>query len=917
MVNTSAILEQTNEELNSTKEVEDVSIDIASNASLGSELDPESDILAPIQAQIKEQLIKELGEVSISFEENKNETIILNKRKEESGVQLYNAQQHLAKLQEDLEKTQDQYTSLQQLHEDKQARYEELKNEYLQTSEKVNALNTKLKSYQTERDKLNSTMMTLNQYNKDTLSAIQIEQKAAYKTESDISKLESDLHRQDLLIVSLTDQIEAFKDTIAETQEQIVTQQKERGRAQEVIKESQAEIQAISSNKKELLQQWQSSLRGLEKREEALCAAREALDALDEEIVATTKELQGYKHSVSAILKQNEVLHSSLSKLSCEVEVKERQVEALVEKRDSATLEYNEKKSILDDAINENKAMELEIKQQLEELKKLQTKEIKIKEKIQEQEKHRLNVLAEQSNNKKHVQSILKEIEKKQSQIATKESLLVQLEHDITSVRVEILQSEDTYQKLETTLNELNIRIKQKEETIAQLETRNRNKNEEIETKQKQLSFLNNKYHQILVKKGLSDEVLNTKSGKIVNMDHTGELEATVNNLAKQITQKQNENMFLQREWVKRQQEIINMQSGNIAAEAELAEHQAHQTILKQKRNQLENATRGLETEINSANKQSELLYKLMQQVGSKMHAQKNQMEEVESNQFIVEKEMLNKIKEAKEEAMEMELKIQELRQKKRDVLNEILKYEQEIMGWEKKLKIAKEIEETIDPTIGKSEIENMKKEIYVMEQRLAILEQEQKSKIEGMKKIINHRAILQSKSNTVHNSIKHKQTTRSTITDTVANVPCSKYTRRMVVKASQKLALELTRKKEEARAKEEQIKSCLASTDRITKRIHEIKQEINQLGQDSHAISEDLQQVQFQAKHLSHIQEDKKNIIDMIQTHSTEAMAALVQNLDVNKIEKQKERMLCYLTELTELYPEEKGKINELISLL
>ena len=147
--------------------------------------------------------------------------------------------------------------------------------------------------------------------------------------------------------------------------------------------------------------------------------------------------------------------------------------------------------------------------------------------------------------------------------------------------------------------------------------------------------------------------------------------------------------------------------------------------------------------------------------------------------------------------------------------MNDILDAERNVMFWEKKIQIAKETELALDPMVGKEEINRMKREIYIMEQRLHNLKKEQKRKVEDMEKQVDHRDVLRTKGQAVQASTGsgQRQKTKATLQ-----------------KENQRLVSELKAKKGEAQKRDQQIKDCLANTEKTALEIEQVVAEISDL---------------------------------------------------------------------------------------
>eukprot|EP00759_Apiculatamorpha_spiralis_P027819 PhF_6_TR30532/c1_g1_i1/m.44785 len=109
-----------------------------------SDIDPESDVLAPVQRRIEAHLRKHLEDLTLRLHETTNECTRLSQKREDVGVELYSVQQHLAKLQETLEAGHDNLVALQRLREDKEKERDTLLTQYDDSKNKIEDLRKKI-----------------------------------------------------------------------------------------------------------------------------------------------------------------------------------------------------------------------------------------------------------------------------------------------------------------------------------------------------------------------------------------------------------------------------------------------------------------------------------------------------------------------------------------------------------------------------------------------------------------------------------------------------------------------------------------------------------------------------------------------------------------------------------------------------
>jgi len=109
------------------------------------------------------------------------------------------------------------------------------------------------------------------------------------------------------------------------------------------------------------------------------------------------------------------------------------------------------------------------------------------------------------------------------------------------------------------------------------------------------------------------------------------------------------------------------------------------------------------------------------------------------SNQMM-ETEFVQKLKEIEAKCLDMERSIERVREEKGDMSQEILEAERQVLLWERKITLEKEMQEALDPNVGQADSAAMKKEIHRMELRLDQLKRRQEQMIVEMERAIHKR---------------------------------------------------------------------------------------------------------------------------------------------------------------------------------
>ena len=116
------------------------------------------------------------------------------------------------------------------------------------------------------------------------------------------------------------------------------------------------------------------------------------------------------------------------------------------------------------------------------------------------------------------------------------------------------------------------------------------------------------------------------------------------------------------------------------------------------------------------------------------------------NDNFNIENEFKQKLKELENESIKLESQISTLKEEKADILAEIVEAERQILLWERKIQLEREMQDALDPNIGQTEIVAMKKEIHRMELRYEQLRKKQEEMIKDMERAVFKREVIQLK---------------------------------------------------------------------------------------------------------------------------------------------------------------------------
>ena len=242
-----------------------------------------------------------------------------------------------------------------------------------------------------------------------------------------------------------------------------------------------------------------------------------------------------------------------------------------------------------------------------------------------------------------------------------------------------------------------------------------RQRNDEIEKKTRTVDLLNRKLEKILF----------SADGET----NLGPLEATIANLSHEITRKGVESKDLQRLWINLQTELVTKQISNGTLSEAHARLTSDYSILFQKKVRLE-LELGRETkEVRSAldlpfactrpsaiqwlpliqmkdiDRTMASLNQDMQRLNSLISKNTELSVLLEDETFNLESSILAELRELETVAVKLEGSIDSAAAAKKNTIADILETERQIMLWDRKIQLEKEMQEMLDPTVGQVRI--------------------------------------------------------------------------------------------------------------------------------------------------------------------------------------------------------------------
>ncbi|RXM36442.1 Coiled-coil domain-containing protein 40 [Acipenser ruthenus] len=603
-----------------------------------------------------------------------------------------------------------------------------------------------LKNHLTRQlEKLNLNLREEN-VNEDVRSDISLMKHATQKAETEKAQVEDQKMKQDLFVDRLTKEVDKLREMIAIYEVQTVAQAEETKAAKEALSEAHMEIEAIAIEKKQLFQQWNSSLIGMRRRDEAYTAMQEALRQSKQLVQSLDTEIEGYKKSITKEEEQNEQLTVILNRAEYDANMSKKLISQCLARQEALKAEYSTYTRTLNETEKALIRVNMDHAKKFSELTLLRTlieKECATKLELGDKILHKMQ---EQMTLDKSAKYARRQTEKLASRKRALELQLTKLENDLGQVALETNNSNIRLSSLQKTLATLDEEMHHKHELISRSESEIAKCCRVIERKQSTINLYNKKIDNIHAKTG---------------GEELGPLAIQIKNLSKEIEQQSSEISSMQQYWLRQQNELVFLTKEREEQAVSVETLKKHLTILQQKKVRTENEIQQEMNEQKDIERHMKNLSNDMLKLNMILSKNNSLKEALQQGNSLMETEFVHKLKEAERESIEMQMKLERLQEEKERLLNSLVEAERQIMLWEKKTQLGKETRDAVDSDIGKGEMRSMRAEIHRMEVRYGQLMKQQEKLIREMEAVVARRETIVTRGE-AQNKMEKKQPTHS-----------------------------------------------------------------------------------------------------------------------------------------------------------
>ncbi|XP_074553848.1 coiled-coil domain-containing protein 40 [Halichoeres trimaculatus] len=691
-------------------------------------LGPEHPLVRRQQVALSSQLRKQLERIDLDLREKHPVEKAAENHRGELYVELYKIQAQFSRLRNKLEDRHHTKAQAEAKHRQTQDEVEVTKGQYSGGSRQNSDAKAKVSKLQTGLDNLMLNLIFTKGVSEDLHSQVRAMENARRKVGDEKRQAEEQKLKQDLYVERLTKDMERLTQQIAMYEAQTSAQAEETQAAKDGLSEAEMEMESLAMAHRQLLQQWNSSLNGMRRRDEAFSAMLEAMRAVTHQRILLDREIEGYKRFVSEEQEQNERLTIQLKWSQMDGSTSKKQISQKQTQKEAQHAHYTtclhtlrETGRTLAALSKESSTYQLEANDQRKQLEKESAVRLELEDMIM------TNMQQELTHNKaaKYSQRLTSKMDTRKREMI---SQLLQLENSRVSVELEGSEVSQHLDGLALIQEALDEEIAKNNKLTTITEAKISSFVQLIGQKEDTVALYHKKIHQIAASTGHED--LSPMQIKIWEL--MARIEEVEGNINSSEVLRMTRMGILKRLTNERETNRMNM-----------LKIQIEYTGMLQKRVCLEGQEETEHRDETELEKDEKVLRTDLLKLNTLLGKRRQLSVALEQENALVETDFLHRLKEAEQDSIEMQMKQEKILKEKEGLLNTQLEAQRQIFLWEKKILLVKETRSVVDTEVGQGDIQMMKAEIHRMEVRLNQLMKQQEQLLRESEATVERRETI------------------------------------------------------------------------------------------------------------------------------------------------------------------------------
>lgn len=309
-----------------------------SNAAIA--LEDRNPMMDRVHSALKTQLKNTRDRVKKEYLGQQEDLRNVKKRREDCGVELYGMQQQLARLQTNLDSVDANYRELGKKRKKDDKFNNELLNAYSDKNNKLDENRKHQRTSKAELEELVEIVRHAKKFNQEMKNEVAVSKRTASKADETVKGLQNEKSNQDFYIDGLNEKFKDLEGDVNLSNEQLSLQKSRTEGATKMLHETGAELEVLAIDKRQLVQQWNSSIIALARRDQALAAAAKTLKKAKDATKDHKSELFGLKREIATVRIDKENMVLTCNRFDNEGKFFDEEIEKIQVKQESTAKHF-------------------------------------------------------------------------------------------------------------------------------------------------------------------------------------------------------------------------------------------------------------------------------------------------------------------------------------------------------------------------------------------------------------------------------------------------------------------------------------------------------------------------------------------------------------------------------------------------
>eukprot|EP00984_Skeletonema_dohrnii_P025792 scaffold14978_cov106-Skeletonema_dohrnii-CCMP3373.AAC.2 len=663
------------------------------------------DPLERVRLTLREQLIETRDRIKLELLEQEEALKKSKREREDADVKLDGMQRQLSRLQTNLQTMDQRYEEVFQKRVECQHDAVEIKQLYAKKVQKDADLSKEASIGQNELDSILLKIRQAKQYNDEMKSEVAATRTMAKKKKEDLKAQAKQKLSQDTYIDGLNAEVTRLEDDIALTEAQLLAQKEQSADANKMIRDTNSALENLAAEQKRLVQQWNSSVNALGRRDQALAAATKELKLVQDSIRELEGENLRLQRDIQTQHESNEATKVSMNRLNDEIVATEQSIQNV----DTNVEDLEGDFKSLQEKLKNTKQQEKELESAVSKLEsEISTANKRCERLIRERhaiEEKISTTRHEQTSISKAARNLINEEKSLLAKIHDKELEIATILNDIARLDIEKLNTQSHNSQLQKRLEDELSALHGAEAKINMHEGEMKRCNNEIEKKTNRVALLNREYSRKL-EACEEDEPL-------------GPLESTIKSLSNEIELVNSEIQDLQQQLTTHQSKLVQQISNTTSIQEQDEESSKRLSILRQKLLRLTQEIHSNESSVKSFETSMRGLHTDITRLNDLIEQNNRLKDDHTSRIAVLQMESERELAELDEQRKKLEDQIIKLTSNKKKMQDEISTIEEQIQDLTRKAQLEKETQNKLHTCKDAIDAKGMEKEIQRMKHRL------------------------------------------------------------------------------------------------------------------------------------------------------------------------------------------------------